>query len=61
MMTMVLDGLDLELFFTVDYLWWGFRKVDPMLLGFTIRSQQTGVEYVMDSPGRRKLELISDW
>jgi hypothetical protein len=61
MMTMVLDGLDLELFFPVDYLWRGFRKVDPMLLSFMIRSQQTGVEYVMNGPCRGELELISDW
>jgi hypothetical protein len=35
MMMMVLDGLDLELLFAVNYLRWRFRKVDPMLLGFT--------------------------
>jgi hypothetical protein len=61
MMTMVLDGLDLEFFFTVDYFWWGLRKVDPMLFCFAIRSQQTCMEDVVDSPGRWELELISDW
>jgi hypothetical protein len=32
-----------------------------MFLCFAIRSQQAGMEYVMDGPGGGELELISDW
>jgi hypothetical protein len=32
-----------------------------MLLCFAIRSQQTRMEDIMDRPGQRELELISDW
>jgi hypothetical protein len=60
MMSMVSNGLDFVFLFAVDYLWRGFRKVDPMFLRFAISSQQTRMEHVMNGPGRRELELISD-
>ena len=61
MEAMVSNGLDFILLFSIHNLRRGFHKVDPMFLCFAIRRQQTGVEDVMDGPGRGKLELISHW
>ena len=61
MTPVVLNGLDLIFLFAVDYFWWRFHKVDPVFFCFAIRSQQAGMEYIMDGPGGGKLELISDW
>ena len=59
MMTMVLDGLNFVLFFSINYFGWRLCKVDPVFLCLAIRSQQASVEHVVDGPGQRKLELIS--
>ena len=61
MEAMVSNSLDFILLFSVHYLKGRFRKVDPMLFCLTIRRQQAGMEDVMDSPGQRKLELVSNW
>ena len=61
MEAMVSNGLDFILLFSIHYLRGRFRKIDPMLLCFAIRSQETSMEDVMDGPGWRKLELISHW
>ena len=61
MEAMVSNGLDFILFFSIHYLRGRFRKIDPLFLRFAIRCQQASMEDVMDSPGQRKLELISHW
>ena len=61
MEAMVSNGLDFILLFSVHYFRRRFRKIDLMLLRFTIRHQQASVEDVMDGPGWGELELISNW
>ena len=61
MEAMVLNGLNFIFFFSIYYLRGRFHKVDPMFFRFAIRRQQAGMKDVMDSPGRGKLELISNW
>ena len=57
---MTSDGFDLELLFTLHEVGGRSREVDPVLIGLLIGGQQGGVEHVMDGPGCRQLELISD-
>ena len=59
-MTVVRNGLHLELLFSVDEVRGWPRVIGPVLIGLLIRGQQTCVEYVMDGPGRRKGEPISN-
>ena len=54
------DGLDLVFFGVFDKVRRWPRVVGPMLYGFAIRGQEGRVEYVMDGPGRRELQLICD-
>jgi hypothetical protein len=61
MMAMISNGLHLVFFFAVDHFRRWLRKVNPVFLCLAIRSQQTSMEHVMDGPGRRELESISDW
>ena len=57
---MTSDGFDLEFFFPVHEVRGRLREVDPVLIGLLIGGQQGGVEHVMDGPGCRQLESISD-
>ena len=50
--TVIRNGLHLELLFSVDKVRGWPRVVGPVLIGLLIRGQQTCVEYVMDGPGR---------
>jgi hypothetical protein len=54
------DGLDLIFCLTFDRLWGRWIVIGSMLRSFAIRSQQGGVEDVMDGPGRGETQLISD-
>ena len=58
--TVIRNGLHLELLFPVDEVRGWPRVVGPVLIGLLIRGQQTCVKYVMDGPGRRESESISD-
>ena len=57
---MTSDGFNLELLFTLHEIRGRPREVDPVLIGLLIGGQQGGVEYVVDGPGCRQLESISD-
>ena len=50
---MIDDGLDFELFLSIDDVWGWSRKVVTVLGGFFEQRQEAGVEYVMDGPGQR--------
>ena len=56
----IYNGLHFKLLFPVDEVRGWSRVVDPVLIGFSVRGQQTCVKYVMDGPGRGKSESISD-
>ena len=56
-MTMINDGLDFVLLLSINDVWGRVRKVVPILTSFPERGQKTGVEDVMDSPGRRQFQL----
>ena len=58
--TVIRDGLHFELLFSINKVRGWPRVIGPVLIGFLIRSQQTCVKYVMDGPGRRESESISD-
>ena len=53
-------GLHLEFLFSVHHFGWRAIIVRSVLDRFVIGSQQGGMEYVMDGPGWRELELISN-
>ena len=50
---MINDGLDFILLFSINDVWGRVRKVVPILTSFSERRQETGVEDVMNGPGRR--------
>ena len=50
---MIDDGLDFELLFPINDIWGRSRKVVSVLVSFPERRQKTGVEDVMNGPGRR--------
>ena len=52
-MTMINDGLNFVLLFSINDVWGRVRKVVPILTSFLERCQKTGVKDVMDGPGRR--------
>ena len=58
--TVVRYRFDFEFFFSVHQIRGWPRVVGPVLTRFTIRSQQTRMEYVMDGPGRGKSEPVGD-
>ena len=58
--TVIRNGLHLELLFPVDKVRGWPRVVGPVLIGLLIRGQQTCVKYVMNGPGRGKGEPIGD-
>jgi hypothetical protein len=49
--TVINDGLNFVLMFTLDQFGGWFDVVGAMLWGLAIRGEETGVEYVMDFPG----------
>jgi hypothetical protein len=49
--TVINDGLDFILVFTLDQLGGWFDVVGAMLWGLAIRHKETGVEHVVDLPG----------
>jgi hypothetical protein len=51
-MSMIHNSLYFELLFASHQVRWGPHVVGAVLIGFTIRRQQTCVEDVMDGPGR---------
>ena len=54
------NGLHFKLLFPVDEVRGWPRVVGPVLIGLSVRGQQTCVKYVMDGPGWGKGESISD-
>ena len=48
---MIDDGLDLEFFFSINDVWGRPREVVPILVSFSKRRQETGMEDVMNGPG----------
>jgi hypothetical protein len=54
------DGLDFIFCLAFDHFQGRWVVIGSMFRSFTIRSQQGGVEDVMDGPGRGKAQLISD-
>jgi hypothetical protein len=58
--TVINDGLDLVFFGVFDKVRGWSRVVVPVFYGFAIRGQEGCVEYVMNGPGCRKLQLICD-
>ena len=56
-MAMIDDGLDLEFLFPINDVWGGSRKVVSVLVSLPERRQKTGVEDVMNGPGRRQFQL----
>ena len=59
-MTVIHYRLHFEFFFSIDQVRGWPRVVGSVLTRFTIRGQQTCVEYVMDGPGRGQGESVSD-
>ena len=51
--TMINDGLDLVLFFSINDVWGRTWKIVSILTSFSERRQEPGVEDVMNGPGRR--------
>ena len=49
---MIDNGLDLEFLFSIDDVWGRPREVVSILMGFPERRQKTGVEDIVNSPGR---------
>ena len=49
---MIDDGLDLILFFSINDVWGGTREVVSILVSLFERRQESGVEDVMNGPGR---------
>jgi hypothetical protein len=49
--TVIYNGLDFVLVFTLDQFGGWFDVVGAVLWGFTIRGEEAGVEHVMDLPG----------
>ena len=58
--TVINDGFYLIFFGVFDKVRGWPRVVGPVFHGFAIRSQEGCVEYVMNGPGCRKLQLIRD-
>ena len=56
--SVIYDFFDFKLLEVVHEVWGRSHEVVPVLWSFTIRSQQGGVEYVMDGPGRRELQFV---
>ena len=50
---MIDDGLDFEFLLSINDVWGRSRKVVSVLVSFPERRQKTGVEDVMNGPGRR--------
>jgi len=55
------DGLDFIFFSSSNQLQWWAAIVDAMLNSFMIRSQQRGMEDIINGPGWGEVELISYW
>ena len=51
--TVIDDGFDFILLFSINDVWGRTREIVPILTSFSERSQEPGVEDVMDGPGRR--------
>ena len=51
--TVVDDGLDLILLFSINDVWGGTWEIIPILTSFLKRGQEPGMKDVMDGPGRR--------
>ena len=51
-MTMVDDGLDFVLLFSINDVWGRTREIVSILTSFPERRQEAGVEDVMNGPGR---------
>ena len=51
-MTMIYDGFDFVFLFSVDDVWGRTWKIASILTSFPERRQESGMEYVMDGPGR---------
>jgi hypothetical protein len=49
--TVINDGLDFVLVFTLDQFGWWLDVVGAVLWGFTIWGEEAGVEHVVDLPG----------
>jgi len=61
-MTSVVDnGLDLVLLFTLNQIRWWTCEVGPVGGGLSIGQEKGGVKYVMDAPGQREGKSISHW
>jgi hypothetical protein len=54
------DSFYFELLFSVDYFGRWAAEVGPVFFCFMIGGEKGGMKDVMDGPGRRELELISD-
>jgi hypothetical protein len=59
--TVINDGLDFVLVFTLDQFGGWFDVVGAVLWGLAIRGKEAGVEHVVDLPGVGQLELIRHW
>ena len=59
-MTVINNGLNLIFFGVFDKVRRWPRVVGPVFDGLAIGSQEGCVEYVMDGPGHRELQLICD-
>ena len=60
-MSMIHDGFYFELLFASHQVRWRPRVVGAILIGFTIRRQQTCMEDVVDGPGRRQFQPVGHW
>ena len=58
--TVIDDGFDLIFFGVFDKIRRRPRVVGPVFYSFTIRGQEGRMKDVMDGPGCRKLQLVSD-
>jgi hypothetical protein len=54
------DGLDFVFCLALDHLWGRRIVIGSVLRSFVIRSQQGGMEDIMDGPGGGEIQLISD-
>jgi hypothetical protein len=54
------DGLDLILHLTLDHFWGRWVVIGSVFRSFVIRSQQGGMEDIMDGPGGGETQLVGD-
>ena len=60
MIAVIRHGFYLEFLFPLDQVRGWPRVIGPMLTHLAIRGQQTCVKYVMNGPGQRECESVSD-